>query len=91
MRDWKKWIKCAGIRAVKTMAQTAIAMIGTAVLISDVNWIGVLSATALSGILSLLTSLAGLPEEQETLIMDPALMSDDIDIVGNDRMENYNG
>lgn len=58
----KKWFKSAGIRAIKTMAQTAIATIGTTALITEVNWLVVLSATALSGILSMLTSVAGLPE-----------------------------
>ena len=61
----KKWLKCAGVRAIKTVAQTAIATIGTAVVLSDVNWIAVLSASILAGILSLLTSLAGLPEVNE--------------------------
>lgn len=63
MRDWKTWIKAAGIRAIKTMAQTAIATIGAAAVLSDVDWIVVGSASALAGILSLLTSLTGLPEE----------------------------
>ena len=58
----KKWWKCAGIRALKTCAQTAIATIGTTALITDVNWAVVVSASALAGVLSLLTSLAGLPE-----------------------------
>lgn len=62
MRNWKKWIKAAGIRAVKTVAQTAIATIGTAALLSEVNWVAVVSASLLAGGLSLLTSLAGLPE-----------------------------
>jgi len=60
--DWKKWIKAAGIRAIKTMAQTAIATIGAAAVLSEVNWVVMASASALAGILSLLTSLAGLPE-----------------------------
>lgn len=62
MRDWKTWIKAAGIRALKTVAQTAAACIGTSAVLSEVNWIAVLSASVLAGILSLLTSLAGLPE-----------------------------
>lgn len=61
----KKWFKCAGIRAVKTVAQTAIAMIGTAALMSQVDWKMVVSASVLAGVLSLLTSLAGLPECEE--------------------------
>lgn len=58
----KKWIKAAGIRAVKTVAQTAVATIGTAMALGDVNWTLVASASALAGVLSLLTSVAGLPE-----------------------------
>lgn len=58
----KKWWKAAGIRAVKTVAQTAIATIGTGALLSDVSWVAVASASALAGVLSLLTSVAGLPE-----------------------------
>ena len=58
----KEWWKAAGIRAIKTVAQTAIATIGTAAVMSQVNWLAVLSASCLAGILSLLTSLTGLPE-----------------------------
>ena len=58
----KQWIKAAGIRAIKTIAQTAVAMIGTSVVISEVDWVMVVSASVLSGVLSLLTSVAGLPE-----------------------------
>ena len=67
MRNWKQWFKCAGIRALKTVAQTAVATIGTAAVLSEVNWAVVASASVLAGILSLLTSLAGLPEVQETV------------------------
>lgn len=58
----KRWWKAAGIRAIKTVAQTAVATIGTCVVISEVNWVQVASAAVLAGILSLLTSVAGLPE-----------------------------
>lgn len=58
----KKWWKAAGIRALKTVCQTAVAMIGTAVVLTDVNWIAVVSASILAGVLSLLMSLGGLPE-----------------------------
>ena len=61
----KEWWIAAGIRAVKTVAQTAVAVIGVSAMISDVNWIAVLSTAALSGVLSLLTSVAGLPEVGE--------------------------
>jgi len=62
MNDWKAWIKAAGIRAIKTVAQTAVATIGAASVISDVDWLVVTSAAVLAGVLSLLTSVAGLPE-----------------------------
>lgn len=61
----KKWLKAAAVRAVKTVAQTAVATIGTAAVLDEVNWIMVGSAAVLAGILSLLTSVAGLPEVKE--------------------------
>lgn len=60
-----KWLKAAGIRAIKTVAQTAVATIGTSVVLSEVNWVMVASASCVAGILSLLTSVAGLPELEE--------------------------
>lgn len=62
---WKLWWKAAGIRAIKTMAQTAVATIGAAAVLSDVNWIMAVSAAVLAGVLSLLTSVAGLPEVKQ--------------------------
>ena len=62
----KSWWKAAGIRAIKTVCQTAIATIGTAALMEQVNWIAVVSASALAGVLSILTSIAGLPEVEES-------------------------
>ena len=60
--DTKKWIKASAVRAVKTMAQTAVATIGTSAVMGDVNWLMVASASTLSGIISILTSVAGIPE-----------------------------
>lgn len=61
----KKWLKAAGVRAVRTVAQTAVATIGTSAAMGDVNWLMVTSTSALAGILSLLTSVAGIPEVTE--------------------------
>ena len=65
MKNWKAWIKAAGIRAIKTVAQTAVATIGTAAAFGAVDWTMVASASLLAGVLSLLTSVAGLPEVKE--------------------------
>lgn len=64
-KDFEKWLKAAGVRAVKTVAQTAIATIGTSAMLGEVNWLAVASASLLAGILSVLTSVAGLPELEE--------------------------
>ena len=66
----KAWLKAAVIRALRTVAQTAIATIGTAALIQEVNWIAVLSASALAGIVSLLMAVAGLPEVKEEALLE---------------------
>lgn len=63
MRDWGKWIKAAGIRAIKTVCQTAVALIPASAMISQVDWQVVLGTSALAGVVSILTSLAGIPEE----------------------------
>lgn len=65
--DLKQWIKCAGVRAIKTMAQTAVGLIGTSLVIADVSWSVVASASILAGVVSLLTSVAGLPELEENI------------------------
>lgn len=62
----KEWFKCSSIRALRTVAQTAIATIGTSAVMADVNWIMVGSASLLAGVLSILTSIAGLPEATKT-------------------------
>ena len=62
MKNWKLWFKAAGVRAVKTVAQTAVATIGSAAVFDEVNWLMVGSASLLAGLLSLLMSVAGLPE-----------------------------
>lgn len=64
MKNWKNWFRAAGIRALKTVAQTAAATIGTAAVLDEVNWLMVGSAALLAGVLSMLTSVAGLPEVQ---------------------------
>lgn len=65
MKNWKSWLHAAGIRAIKTVAQTAAATIGTSAVMGEVNWLMVGSAALLAGVLSLLTSVAGLPEVQQ--------------------------
>lgn len=65
MTNFKRWLAAAGVRALKTVAQTAVATIGTSAVMDEVNWIMVASASVLAGILSLLTSVAGLPELKE--------------------------
>ncbi|MGN1306725.1 MAG: holin [Faecousia sp.] len=65
MKNGKKWAKAAAIRAVKTVAQTAVGVIGASAVMGDVNWLTVVSAAGLAGVVSLLTSVAGLPEVKE--------------------------
>ena len=64
MRDWKKWFQFATVRAVKTVAQTVIATIGTSTMTGDINWFSVISASLIAGVLSFLMSIMGLPEEE---------------------------
>lgn len=68
MKDWKKWAKAAGVRAVKTVAQTFVATIGTATVLGAVDWKMVISASVLAGVLSIATSIAGLPEVKSEAI-----------------------
>ena len=65
-RNWKQWLRAAGIRALKTMAQTAVAMIPVSVSITEVSWVAVIGTSSLAAITSLLTSLAGIPEVDDT-------------------------
>ena len=67
--NWKTWVKAAGIRAIKTVAQTAVATIGTSAVFTEVDWLMVGSAALLAGVLSLLTSLTGIPEECKTEVV----------------------
>lgn len=62
MRDWKQWIKAAAVRAIKTVAQTAVGVIGASTVVSSVDWKVVVSSAVLAGVVSILTSVAGLPE-----------------------------
>lgn len=88
MRDWTAWIKAAGIRAIKTLAQTAVATIGTSAAMGDVNWKMVLSASLLAAILSLLTSVAGLPEVDKS---DGAIIVNENDPTKDVYTLEYNG
>ena len=85
--NWKLWIKAAAVRAVKTIAQAAVASIGAAVVISEVDWKYIVSASLLAGILSLLTSLAGLPEvdQQMEIVRFDDDRSDDAPLFGEDK------
>ena len=65
MRDWKKWFKCAGIRAIKTFAQTAVSLITVGQMVTELEWLEILGISATSAIVSLLTSVAGFPEVDE--------------------------
>ena len=68
--NFKEWFKCAGIRSIKTVTQTAVATIGVSAVMSDVNWLAVGSASLLAGILSLLTSISGLPEVDDGQVVN---------------------
>lgn len=65
MKNFKQWLKCATVRSIKTIAQTAVSTIGVTAMLDEVNWVAVVSASLLSGILSMLTSISGLPEVKE--------------------------
>ena len=65
LKNFKQWLKCATVRAVKTIAQTAVSTIGVTAMLDEVNWVAVISASLLSGIFSMLTSISGLPEVKE--------------------------
>lgn len=77
MRNWRAWFKAAGIRAIRTFAQTAVASLGVATVLEDVNWLAVASASALAALLSMLTSLAGIPEVPEG--KNPDVWRNDLD------------
>lgn len=70
MKDWKKWVKAAGIRALKTFAQTAISMVTVGQAFIEINWVNVLSVSGVAAVVSLLTSLGGLPEVKDDIDME---------------------
>ena len=65
MRNWKSWFKCAGIRAIKTFAQTAVSLITVGQMVTELDWLEIIGISATSAIVSMLTSIAGLPEEED--------------------------
>ena len=83
--NWKAWARAAAIRAIKTICQTAVASIGTAAVLSEIDWKFVVSASLLAGILSVLTSMAGLPEVDHDTAFDDFL--DDIDRIAEERTD----
>lgn len=84
--NWKLWLKCAAVRALKTVCQTALAVISTAAVISEVDWKYAVSASVLAGILSVLTSLAGLPEVDQKAIT-PEFLDEVSDGRGDDEQQ----